>query len=682
MSQRSAMLKQRAVTEVKRPLVRDTDLSSAEFGLGVPEEILDGGIRRLNAYQKRVLRMVLFHLAFLAGLLAISIGRWSDTNFALIATELSAVTFLFALFGSSVFTMVLGSTRIVKIVWLVCTPLLLLALVLNAQFDAELDIETMLYSFPAIVGFAFALYIGMCGRQLKNLAPYLTIAFALASFVFFLFHNIFQVSDCAIDFTNGSTAPLIAYVLITSACVAVVVKAVHWVSEFYTTKKLSDNQVQICSWMILMSLSTLIGLQVENEDSMMLTSLAWVIPLQLMAAIALYLYITRQQTPCSDPQRLLLLRVFSPDKRGEKTLAKVEQLWRHIGPIYFIAGPDLAKTGADPDELYLYLTGRIKSLFIGSMEQIDYRLNTLDNRPDPDKRFRVNELFCYEDIWESVAQGLVNQSDSILLDLRGFNLSRLGTAKEIAFLAEFGAFPRTLILVDANEKVQEYLDTIHAISGLRISPDQFVIPVEETGASLVSKLLELRQQNLNAHYTSTTGPDRDYLDNTTRQQFEILKLHQATVDSHKATRYRFSWLLLAMGLAGMFLAYGLQFLPAFYLMIRRVKWRYVMRMFAVSTLFTLLFAYLHSASILPQNGGTSGYSIGTQLTILLACVIAWLFAWIPFCRHANRWIAEAREPLCTAFRYIATFKQKNRLSRYRLTGFRIIYPEIKTYGHS
>lgn len=114
------------------------------------------------------------------------------------------------------------------------------------------------------------------------------------------------------------------------------------------------------------------------------------------------------------PRALLVLRVFSRNRKSEYLLDAMQNQWRFAGPVFQIGGPDLAKINADPYEIMKFFTFRIHDLFIfGNLSRNDL-LRTLDLAPDREGRFRINEIFCINDTWQSSVEHLIDSSNVIL----------------------------------------------------------------------------------------------------------------------------------------------------------------------------------------------------------------------------------------------------------------------------
>lgn len=221
-----------------------------------------------------------------------------------------------------------------------------------------------------------------------------------------------------------------------------------WIGLAYAQKLFSDAQFQVFSWMLAVS-----GVAMAIETMFQGASLIDPSNLQLAGASALallvYWLVTRYGLqPLASNRRLLVLRVFAQDSRGERLMDELEYRWRFIGPIVLIGGTDMAAHTIDPAKAAAFLRGRLRDSFIADSTTLRRRISTLDDQPDPDGRYRVNEYFCFADMWQEAVQRLLQGCDAVVVDLRGFNTERRGTAWELAQLRDTGALARTVFLVD------------------------------------------------------------------------------------------------------------------------------------------------------------------------------------------------------------------------------------------
>jgi hypothetical protein len=148
------------------------------------------------------------------------------------------------------------------------------------------------------------------------------------------------------------------------------------------------------------------------------------------------------------PSRLLLLRVFGFGRRSRRLLDLLGTRWRLIGSIDLIAAPDLASRTIEPSTFLEFVRGRLASLFIRAPAQLDERMAALDRRPDPDARFRINQLFCSDDMWREGVKRLMADASLVVMDLRGFTPDRRGCIYELQTLLDTVPLSRLVFLFD------------------------------------------------------------------------------------------------------------------------------------------------------------------------------------------------------------------------------------------
>ena len=74
----------------------------------------------------------------------------------------------------------------------------------------------------------------------------------------------------------------------------------------------------------------------------------------------------------------------------------------------------------DPGDVLAFVSGRLRNQYVASADEVPGRIARLDMRPDPDGRFRINELYCLHDTWKTTLQTLLRVTDMVVMDLRGF----------------------------------------------------------------------------------------------------------------------------------------------------------------------------------------------------------------------------------------------------------------------
>jgi hypothetical protein len=148
------------------------------------------------------------------------------------------------------------------------------------------------------------------------------------------------------------------------------------------------------------------------------------------------------------PTRLLLLRVFGFGRRSRRLLDLLGTRWRLLGSIDLIAAPDLASRTVEPSTFMEFVRGRLASLFIRSSDDLQMRLDAIDHRPDPDARFRINQLFCSDTMWKATVKELMEEASLVVMDLRGFSADRRGCVFELQALLDTVPLHRLVFLFD------------------------------------------------------------------------------------------------------------------------------------------------------------------------------------------------------------------------------------------
>jgi hypothetical protein len=327
--------------------------------------------------------------------------------------------------------------RTMALVW---TGYVLLVLLLSLGAGAGPD--QILVLILIIVGPAAVLLLALSGRNLRAVGPFLAapVVLAAAGLVLWPWFALPLVEA-------GATVALAEAVVIVAVLLLALTGLAYlwWSARQYARKRASDQMVLVSQWWFVVTAVESTFLLPQG----VVGALAfWLAYLAFRMVIAIGLRLRRRPVRGAPPPRLLLLRVFGAHRRSEGVLRRVGASWRHLGPVQMIAGTDLAAAALEPHEFLDSLRGRLNRQFVGDADDLLRRLAQLDLEPDPDGRYRVNELFCHDDTWRSALQALVQGSDCILLDLRGFTVARQGVTYEITQLVELVPLRRVLVLVD------------------------------------------------------------------------------------------------------------------------------------------------------------------------------------------------------------------------------------------
>jgi hypothetical protein len=224
-------------------------------------------------------------------------------------------------------------------------------------------------------------------------------------------------------------------------------RAVRLIGARYRAKATSDQELFVDGWWAMFTAIQAALFLIRGESAVMLASLAAFPAYYLTKRMLLRL---ARGDLAAQPVPLLLLRVFGHDRRTELLLDGITRRWRCIGPVYLIAGRDVALRTIDPQDFYSFLSGRLSRAFVKDQADLEARLGALDRAPDPDGRYRINQFFCHQNTWKGVLDELMRRSAAVLMDLRGFDAERLGCRYELTRLGEhLGAKP-VVLLADAS----------------------------------------------------------------------------------------------------------------------------------------------------------------------------------------------------------------------------------------
>jgi hypothetical protein len=219
----------------------------------------------------------------------------------------------------------------------------------------------------------------------------------------------------------------------------------------YEAKRFSDAQLLARTWWLMLVVSLGFDLFIAFEHRV----LALLLVLGELAAfgpvnrwVMQWLGVVRLAESRPAPT-LLLLRVFGYTARTERLFDRVAARWRLIGPVTMIAAPDVTARTIDAGDYLRWLTGRVDELFVTSRDSLDARLASLDLRPDPDGRFRINEFCCRDSTWQATVVELMLRADVVIMDVRGITTARRGCEFELQQLALRLPRRRLVLVVDA-----------------------------------------------------------------------------------------------------------------------------------------------------------------------------------------------------------------------------------------
>jgi hypothetical protein len=344
----------------------------------------------------------------------------------------------------------------------------LVAMVLGlVALDARWWASLIVVGVGALLAFMLTAFMR---PAVRGAGPPLVLAIVAALLVLFVLAAVLAASgDDAAD--EAITAEDWVLFVATMGVLLIIGVAVAWLllrrmARRYAAKRYSEMQLAHDAYWSLVTahlagLVLLFSFEERTQRSMEWVALA-VLIVWLIWRLALKLalrWATRRAAP-SGPA-LLLLRVFKPSQRSEGFADRLLARWRFVGPVWLIAGPDLAGAFMEPDEFFAWLRQRLHEHFVADATQVEQRIAALDNRRDPDGRFRTSELFCADSTWRDVVLALIDRADVVLLDLREFTPQRAGTHFELVQLLRRAPLGKVLVLVDAREDLAPLQAAIH-----------------------------------------------------------------------------------------------------------------------------------------------------------------------------------------------------------------------------
>jgi hypothetical protein len=220
----------------------------------------------------------------------------------------------------------------------------------------------------------------------------------------------------------------------------------RWFGRRYRAHRFSDQSIMIDGLFIIFAIEYSSGWW-QRGPVWLLTPIAAFLAYKIVATGGLYLLRRRAATDVH-PKQLVLLRVFSLGRRSRRLFDGFSKLWRHVGAVRMIAGPDLATSTVEPHEFLDFIAGRLQRRFITGSAELEQRLLETEPRRDPDGRYRSSSFFCYDDTWKMVLGRLVRDGDAVLMDLRGFTAAASGCIYEINELLNRVPLDRIVFVID------------------------------------------------------------------------------------------------------------------------------------------------------------------------------------------------------------------------------------------
>jgi hypothetical protein len=245
----------------------------------------------------------------------------------------------------------------------------------------------------------------------------------------------------------GATGLVIALHTIGFAAFAIVGWLVlDFLRQLYERKRISEQSINVDAMWLLFGIVNSLGLVFEGYRWIASGFVAFAIYKITVAALFGLFGVSRRAK--RNGRRLLLLRVFALGRRSEQLYDTLGKSWRNVGSIQMIAGPDLATTTIEPHEFLDFVSGKLDRRFIDNGRTLDLRIDQMDLAPDREGQFRVTEFFCHDDTWKMTLARLAEDSDAVLMDLRGFSQANAGCVFEIHEIFNVVPLARAVFAID------------------------------------------------------------------------------------------------------------------------------------------------------------------------------------------------------------------------------------------
>jgi len=222
--------------------------------------------------------------------------------------------------------------------------------------------------------------------------------------------------------------------------------AVAFLRDRYAAKRMSEFQLTANAIWTLQAVILSLSIYREQGAVAMSAALVPLIAWRLTLYLALRPLVAAAR---ARPARtLLLLRVYGFGRRSRRLFDLLGARWRLLGSIDLIAAPDLASRTIEPATFLEFIRGRLARLFVRTPQDLRERLAAIDRQPDPDARFRVNQLFCSDNMWKEAVTRLMGAASLVVMDLRGFSTQRAGCVFEVQTLLDTVPLERLVFLFD------------------------------------------------------------------------------------------------------------------------------------------------------------------------------------------------------------------------------------------
>lgn len=295
-------------------------------------------------------------------------------------------------------------------------------------------------------------------RRVRSAAPWVFLGLALAltsglAMLFFLFDPSMQrmVTRPAEALGVESPGAVVSLALAIPTVLGALAfwRLAPWLVRVHAALRLNDRLLTLGAFWLSYCAVTGAGLINASHGSAergMQLGFATASALPVLGALLLGIRWAKRPAPVAEP-RVLYLRSFK-SAQGTDVYERVQDLLLNACGIDLIAGPDLAKALARPQELLEFVGRSGGRKYLHDLQGFEARRAALDRRRDAEGRHRVHEYYCGNEIWFQVFRRLAADAAAVLIDARGLDRPDSGVATELQELIRWVPLERVIAVTD------------------------------------------------------------------------------------------------------------------------------------------------------------------------------------------------------------------------------------------
>jgi hypothetical protein len=167
----------------------------------------------------------------------------------------------------------------------------------------------------------------------------------------------------------------------------------------------------------------------------------------------------RQEVLAHPPLKLLFLWVFGSYSPAFLFLG-FAAVWRFLGTLQLLNGAGFM--GDTVENLKSFALGKSDQLIVKTPEAVAARIAAFDHAPNRMAMYGHHTLLCNDRVWKLALHTLLQDTDVVLMDLRGFSPANRGATYELGQLIDRFPMARCMLLADATTDVEFLTATLRS----------------------------------------------------------------------------------------------------------------------------------------------------------------------------------------------------------------------------